>query len=148
MVFDIQPGVDGGPDDCRAVALNVKALFDQTELATFPKTGAGGIQVYVPLDTAATPEDTRQFATAVADTLERVYPTQGRVVVHTSQDPTLAPYSLQPTPRPTVSMPVTWDEVAGDALVFEPDAALARVQKLGDLFAPVLTLKQELPSFD
>jgi bifunctional non-homologous end joining protein LigD len=58
----------------------------------------------------------------------------------------VAPYSLQAGARPTVSIPLGWDEVAAGP-VFEPEAALARIDALGDLFAPVLTLRQELPRF-
>ena len=54
-----------------------------------------------------------------------------------------------------ISTPLTWDEVSlalkkNDAkhLMFESKDVLKRVQKLGDLFAPVLTLKQNLPRLD
>jgi bifunctional non-homologous end joining protein LigD len=136
------------------------------KLETFAKTtGSKGIQVYVPLNGEDTYDDTKPFSKAVAETLERVYPEQvvsrmtksarsGRVLVDWSQNSahksTVAAYSLRAKARPTVSMPLTWDEVESgpsDALVFETEQALARVDELGDLFAPVLTLKQELPSF-
>jgi bifunctional non-homologous end joining protein LigD len=61
-------------------------------------------------------------------------------------------YSLRAKPQPTVSTPVTWQEVESTAkesatpLEFTSDAALRRVEKQGDLFAPLLTLKQRLPS--
>jgi bifunctional non-homologous end joining protein LigD len=79
----------------------------------------------------------------------------GRVLVDWSQNAphksTVAPYSLRAKERPTVSTPLTWDEVEkgpSDALVFDSEAVIARVDDRGDLFAPVLTLKQRLPSFD
>src|SRR3954449_9558588 len=131
------------------------------KLETFPKTtGSKGIQVYVPLNGKDSYDDTKPFAKAVAETLERVYPDQvvsrmtksvrsGRVLVDWSQNSahksTVAAYSLRAKERPTVSMPVTWDELeSGEALVFESEAALARVEQRGDVFAPVLSLEQRL----
>src|SRR3954451_18075934 len=77
MVFDLDPGEGAGLDECRAVALQLKALFDQMKLQTFPKTtGSKGIQVYVPLNGKDSYDDTKPFAKAVAETLERVYPDQ------------------------------------------------------------------------
>ena len=168
MVFDLDPGEGAALDECREVALQLKALFDQMKVETFPKTtGSKGIQVFVPLNRDdVTYEDTKPFAKAVAETLERVYPERvvsrmtqsarrGKVLVDWSQNTahksTVAAYSLRAKERPTVSMPVTWGELeAGpsDALVFESEAALARIEERGDIFAPVLTLKQALPSFD
>jgi bifunctional non-homologous end joining protein LigD len=65
---------------------------------------------------------------------------------------TVCVYSLRAREHPTVSTPVTWDEIAKavkkknpDALIFEAPDVLKRVEKLGDLFAPVLILKQKLP---
>jgi bifunctional non-homologous end joining protein LigD len=82
----------------------------------------------------------------------------GKVLVDWSQNDehktTVNVYSLRAKERPTVSAPVSWDEVdacldAGDAslLVFEQDEVLRRVERDGDIFAPVLTLVQELPRF-
>jgi bifunctional non-homologous end joining protein LigD len=166
LVFDLDPGEGAGFDDCREVALIVRTLFDQLKLETFPKTtGSKGIQVYVPLNSEVDFEVTKPFAKAVAETLERTYPDKvvastakarrkGRVLVDWSQNTqhkaTVAPYSLRARERPTVSMPLSWDELestpAAD-LVFDPEDALARMSRRGDLFAPVLTLRQELPSF-
>src|SRR4051794_18542185 len=167
MVFDLDPGEGTGLDECRAVAMDLKRLFDQTKLEAFPKTtGSKGIQVYVPLNGDHSYDETKPFAKAVAETLERVYPDRvvsrmaksaraGRVLVDWSQNSahksTVAAYSLRAKARPTVSMPLSWDEVeAGpsEALVFESEAAIKRVDERGDLFAPVLALKQDLPSFD
>src|SRR4051794_19190655 len=167
LVFDLDPGEGVGLDECREVALQVRALFDQMKLQTFPKvTGSKGIQVCVPLNGEAAYDETKPFSKAVAETLERVYPDRvvsrvakaersGRVLVDWSQNTrhksTVAPYSLRAKPRPTVSVPLTWNEVENgpsEALVFESDAAIARVEERGDIFAPVLTLRQALPSFD
>jgi bifunctional non-homologous end joining protein LigD len=141
-------------------------MFDQLGLETFPKTtGSKGLQVYVPLNSEVTYDETKPFAKAVAETLARTYSEKvvsritksvrgGKVLVdwsrNTAHKSTVAPYSLRATPHPTVSMPLTWEEVESAetaALVFEAEAALARVDERGDLFAPVLTLRQELPRF-
>ena len=167
LVFDLDPGDGADLDDCREVALLVRAMFGQLGLEAFPKTsGSKGMQVYVPLNTDVTYDESKPFAKAVAETLARSYPEKvvsrmakreraGRVLVDWSQNTahksTVAPYSLRAKGRPTVSIPLTWDEVEradAEDLVFESEAALARVDERGDLFAPVLTLRQELPRFD
>jgi bifunctional non-homologous end joining protein LigD len=130
-------------------------------------SGGKGLQVYVPLNTKVTYEQTSPFAKAVAQLLEKETPKQvvskmakaqrrGRVFVDWSQNhqkkTTIAVYSLRARERPTASMPLRWAEVEraakrGDAerLRFEIPAAVKRVQKEGDLFEPVLKLRQKLP---
>jgi bifunctional non-homologous end joining protein LigD len=122
------------------------------------------MQVYVPLNTPATYDDTKTFARGLAQVLERRLPElvvsdmkktlrRGRVLVDWSQNDehktTVNVYSLRATARATVSTPVTWDEVRGaqqpEDLTFEAADVLRRVDELGDLFAPVLTLVQRLP---
>jgi bifunctional non-homologous end joining protein LigD len=143
LVFDAESSDD---------ALHVRSLFDQTGLQTFPKAdGNGGLQVYVPLNGTATHDEAAPFAQAVATTLERAYPDSGSIgwSHNAASGSVLAPYSLCDGARPTVAMPLAWDEVErGDTLLFDTEAAIARVEERGDLFAPVLTLRQELPSFD
>jgi bifunctional non-homologous end joining protein LigD len=123
--------------------------------------------LYVPLNTAVTYDDTKPFARAVAERMEREHPNRvvskmekrlrvGKVLVDWSQNDrhktTVCVYSLRAKERPTASTPITWDEVRqavknkkSDQLSFLWDAALERVEKHGDLFAPVLKLKQKLP---
>src|SRR5207302_10914804 len=83
----------------------------------------------------------------------------GKIFVDWSQNDdhktTICVYSLRAKDRPTASTPVSWDEVAAtlkkgkaEMLVFESDAVLKRAESLGDLFEPVLTRKQKLPSLD
>jgi bifunctional non-homologous end joining protein LigD len=147
-------------------------MFERLGLECFAKTsGSKGLQVYVPLNVAdATydgPGGTKTFAKAVAELLEQSEPDlvvsrmtkalrAGKVLVDWSQNDdaktTVNVYSLRAKDRPTVSTPVTWDEVracheAGDPelLVFTSDQVLERVERDGDLFAPVLSLVQELP---
>ena len=153
----------------RSGSILLKRFFDQFELQAFPKTsGSKGLQVYVPLNTKATYDTTKTFARALAEHLEsensdlvvskmQKQLRQGKVFVDWSQNDehktTVCVYSLRAKDHPTVSTPVTWKEVAdvkkkGDAdlLSFEAKEVLRRVKKKGDLFAPVLTLKQRLPN--
>jgi bifunctional non-homologous end joining protein LigD len=152
------------------VSVWLRELFDPLGIESFAKTsGSKGLQVYVPLNTPVTYDDTKPFAKAVAELLEKQHPDDvvsrmskelrpGKVLVDWSQNDehktTVCVYSLRAKERPTVSTPVTWEEVdacleSGDParLVFEWDQVLERVESQGDLFAPVLTLKQELPRF-
>lgn len=168
MVFDLDPGPPATVLDCAQVGLWLKEIFDRQDLASFPKTsGSKGLQVYVPLNTPTDYDRTKAFAHALARLLEKQHPDAvvsrmtkalrtGKVLVDWSQNDehktTVCVYSLRARPEPTVSTPVTWDEVAAarasrDAgrLKFTAADVLARVEKYGDLFAPVLTLKQRLP---
>ena len=171
LAFDLDPGAPAGLGDCCEIALQLKAVLDALKLKSFAKTsGSKGLQVYVPLNTPVTYEQTKAFAQALARLLERQSPQRvvskmqkhlrhGKVFVDWSQNDdhktTVNVYSLRAKERPTVSTPVDWDEVAkahktkqAATLVFEAATVLKRVQKLGDLFAPVLLLKQKLPSLE
>jgi bifunctional non-homologous end joining protein LigD len=168
LAFDLDPGAPAGILDCCRVALQLRELFAGLDLECFPKTsGSKGLQVYVPLNSDITYERTKPFAHAVAQALERAEPKRvvsrmakklrkGKVLVDWSQNDqhktTVAVYSLRAKERPTVSTPVEWREVEQatkrsdpDSLSFEATDVLKRVDKRGDLFAPVLELRQELP---
>jgi bifunctional non-homologous end joining protein LigD len=168
VVFDLDPGPPADVITCARVALLVRDLLDQLHLQTWAKTsGSKGIQLYAPLNSGATYEATAPFAKAVAQLLERRHPElilsyqlrtarAGKVLIDWSQNAssktTVSVYSLRARPKPTVSTPVTWDEVddalsAGDpaALTFEWAEVLHRVDRQGDLMADLLTLQQELP---
>jgi bifunctional non-homologous end joining protein LigD len=164
-VFDLDPGDGTSIVECADVALDVRHVLDGFGLEGVAKTsGSKGMQVYVPLNTPHAHEHASAFALAVAQLLERANPDQvvsnmkrslrkGKVLVDWSQNSrhktTIAVYSLRARPRPTVSTPVTWDEVeaaaGGAPLSFETSDVLARVDDVGDLFAPTLTRKQRLP---
>jgi bifunctional non-homologous end joining protein LigD len=164
-VFDLDPGDGTTIVECADVALDVRHVLDGFGLAGFAKTsGSKGMQVYVPLNTPHTHEQASAFALAVAQLLERAHPDhvlsnmkrslrKGKVLVDWSQNSrhktTVAVYSLRARPHPTVSAPVTWDEVeaaaAGEPLTFEAADVLARVGEHGDIFADTLTLEQRLP---
>jgi bifunctional non-homologous end joining protein LigD len=168
LVFDLDPGAPADIVDCARVGLVLHKLFDQLGLQSFAKTsGSKGMQIYVPLNTPVTYDQTKPFAHSVAQLLERQRDLgvvssmkkdlrPGKVLVDWSQNDehktTISVYSLRARAHPTVSTPVTWDEVEAGAqgkresLVFEAATVLDRVQRLGDLFAPLLTLKQELPA--
>lgn len=168
MVFDLDPGPPASILECAQVALWLRQAFAGQGLQSFPKTsGSKGLQVYVPLNTAVAYDQTKSFAHAQARLLEEQHPDlvvskmtkslrQGKVLVDWSQNDhhktTVCVYSLRARERPTASTPVQWPEVeaavAGrdpQLLFFEADQVVRRWQALGDLFAPVLELKQELP---
>ncbi len=168
LAFDLDPGPPADIVLCCQVGLWLKAIFDELKLASFAKTsGSKGLQIFVPLNTATSYAKTKPFAHALAQRLEREHPDvivsdmkkslrKGKVLIDWSQNDdhktTVSVYSLRAKSRPTVSTPVTWEEVekcwkrkAPDRLTFESEAAIKRVEKHGDLFAPVLTLKQRLP---
>jgi bifunctional non-homologous end joining protein LigD len=138
------------------------------KLKSWAKTsGSKGLQVYVPLNTAVTFDQTKDLSRALAEHLERAHPKlviskmaralrAGKVFVDWSQNDehktTVNVYSLRAKEQPTVSTPVTWEEVAttlkkkdAKLLVFPSDRVLKRVEKMGDIFAPVETLKQKFP---
>ena len=168
MVFDLDPGPPANIVQCCQVGVWLREIFDHFGLQSFPKTsGSKGLQIYVPLNTPTTYESTKTFARALAQLLEQEHPKMvvsdmkkalrtGKVFVDWSQNDehktTVAVYSLRARERPTVSTPVRWDEVEqalrkkdANRLVFEAPQTVARVEKMGDLFAPVLKLKQRLP---
>lgn len=167
VVFDFDPGPNTDVTDCCAIALRVRDVLAAVELEGWCKTsGSKGLQLYVPLNTGGiTHERAANFALAVGQLLEKQVPEQvttvmakvqrpGKIFVDWSQNAhhktTIAPYSLRARPDPTVSTPVAWPEVeaaaAGDAeLVFEAADVLDRVAEHGDLFAPVLSVHQQLP---
>ena len=164
-VFDLDPGSPATVVECCRVALEIRAVLEAAGLAAFAKTsGRKGLQLYVPLNTPHGHDHAASFAHAVAQLLERDHPSlvvsnmkrslrPGRVFIDWSQNArhktTIAPYSLRAEDRPTVSTPLTWDEVAdgadGEPLAFTAPEVIERVGELGDLFAPVLELRQELP---
>jgi bifunctional non-homologous end joining protein LigD len=167
MVFDLDPGAPADILDCAQVAVWLHGMFEQLGLSCYPKTsGSKGMQLYVPLNSDTTYEQTKPFAKAVAETLERKFGDRvvsqmskakrpGKVLIDWSQNDvhktTVCVYSLRAKERPTVSTPLEWDEVeaaleAGEAeaLVFDHAAVLERVAARGDLFAPLLSEEQEL----
>lgn len=168
MVFDLDPGPPAGMAECARVALQVRERLAADGLDGHPKTSGGsGLHVVVPLNTPHSYSDTKRYARSVAAALAGEQPglvidrmsraeRAARVFVDWGQNDqrkqTVAPYSLRATPRPRVATPVSWEEVSrtadgdcNDPLVFGPGEVLARVERHGDLFAPVASQQQRLP---
>ena len=171
MVFDLDPGPPANIVQCAEVGLLLEKELSAMNLKSFPKTsGSKGLQVYVPLNCPVHYDDTKALAHRMAEQLESEHPKlvlsrmskslrKGKVFVDWSQNDrhktTVCVYSLRAKDQPTVSTPVEWDEVKSalkkkDAgrLTFTSDEALRRVEKHGDLFKPVLKLKQNVPRLD
>jgi bifunctional non-homologous end joining protein LigD len=170
VMFDLDPGEGSDILKCGEVAFLLKEVLDHLKLKAFAKvSGSKGIQVYVPLNTVVTYERSQTFARTVAQFLEREHPNVAisemakaarakKVFIDWSQNSdfktTVCVYSLRAKrEEPYVSMPVTWEELENarkkqdsKSLYWQPGAALDRLEKVGDLFAPVLKLKQKLPA--
>jgi bifunctional non-homologous end joining protein LigD len=165
VAFDLDPGPPATIVECCRVAELLRGMFDGLGLQCYAKTsGSKGMQVYVPLNGKATFAETKAFSKAVAELLAREEPElvvarqtksarTGKVLVDWGQNDdnktTVTAYSLRAMPRPTVSTPVTWDEVRAtrrpEDLAFQAADVLGRVEEQGDLFAPVVSLVQALP---
>jgi bifunctional non-homologous end joining protein LigD len=166
MAFDLDPGAPAGIMECREVALMLRETLGQIGLECFPKTsGSKGIQVYAPLNSdGVSYEQTKPLSQALARHLEAEHPKlivslqkkelrKGKVLIDWSQNDehktTVSVYSLRARERPTVSTPLTWDELEAatspDDLAFEASEVLERIEDLGDLWQPVQERRQELP---
>ncbi len=168
MVFDLDPGPPADIVQCCQVGIWLRDLLGRMKLKSFAKTsGSKGLQVYVPLNTPVTYDDTKGLSRSLAQHLEREHPDlvtsnmskavrKGKVFVDWSQNDehktTICVYSLRAKEEPTVSTPVIWKEVESclkkkkpDLVKFRSDQVLARMEKLGDLFEAVEELKQKLP---
>jgi len=169
VVFDLDPGEGADLLTCIRVAFLIKEITDELKLEIFPKvSGSKGLQIYLPLNTTVDYETTSAFAKAMAELLAQRHPKlvvsampkelrRGKVLIDWSQNSpsktTVSVYSMRgKREEPYISMPVTWQEFEkarrtknARPLFFSPDAALKRLKLKGDLFAPVLTLKQKLP---
>jgi bifunctional non-homologous end joining protein LigD len=170
IVFDLDPGEGADVLVCARVAFLLRDLLGKFDLQLFPKvSGSKGLQVYVPLNTTVTYSVTAPFAKAIADLLAEQHPDLivsdmkkalriKKVFIDWSQNniskTTAGVYSLRAaTTKPFASMPVTWEELEAAVakgkpadLFFGMDAALARVENVGDLFSPMLSIKQKLPA--
>lgn len=166
VVFDLDPGPPAGLRECAVIALEIREVLARLDMEAFAKTsGSKGLQLYVPVNCPCTHDGAGEFALAVARVVEQRRPKEvvtvmtkavrlRKIFIDWSQNSrhktTIAVYSLRARPEPTASTPITWAEVeamadGGEELRFEAADVLARVDEMGDLFAPVLTMVQELP---
>ncbi|NNC78927.1 MAG: hypothetical protein HKN94_02125 [Acidimicrobiales bacterium] len=166
LVFDLDPGEPATIIECGQVALLIRDVLETVGLEAWAKTsGSKGMQLYVPLNTPHTHRHASDFALAVAQLLEKQHPKAvtstmakkerpNKIFIDWSQNShhktTIAPYSLRGKDRPSVSTPISWDEVSdcadGEHLHFEAGDVLERVDEFGDLFADTATLEQSLPA--
>jgi bifunctional non-homologous end joining protein LigD len=161
VIFDLDPSEDVGFPEVIVVALLVKQTLDLVGLESFPKTsGSRGIHVLVPIVRRHGYEETRSFASVVAGALARAHPglvttewtkrKRRGVLVDANQNgpgkTTASVYSVRPRAGAPVSAPLSWEEVREglDPATFTMDEVRARVARRGDLFAPVLSLRQSL----
>ena len=164
LVFDLDPGPPATIVECTRVALLVREVLAEDRLIAYAKTsGSKGMQLYVGVR-VRDPDRTSSYARALAERLAAEHPDlivsrmakelrPGKVFIDWSQNnpakTTVAPYSLRARPEPTVSTPISWDEVegcgsAGD-LRFLASDVLARIERYGDLFDGLLTKKSAVP---
>jgi bifunctional non-homologous end joining protein LigD len=169
MVFDLDPGPPADMLDAIRVGLLLRHRLASLGLQCLPKTSGGkGLHIYVPLNTAATFEQTKSFANTLAQSMRDQYPTQvvsamrkdqraGKVFIDWSQNDrhktTVCAYSLRARSQPTVSTPVRWSELEralktknAAAVSFRASQVLERIAKQGDLFHDAACLRQKLPS--
>src|SRR6202035_1043062 len=169
LAFDLDPGAPAGLVECCQVGQVLHGLFSQLGIQSFAKTsGSKGLQVYVPLNSGASYQQTKPLARRIAELLEQRMPElvvsrmtkrlrPGKVLVDWSQNDahktTVTAYSVRARERPTVSTPVSWDEVDRcrqsadpELLTFDTEAVLRRAAEQGDLFADVVSLRQMVPA--
>ncbi|MGP0031181.1 MAG: non-homologous end-joining DNA ligase [Acidimicrobiales bacterium] len=162
IVFDLDPGEGATIVECCKVATMIAAILGRQGMEARAKTsGSKGMQVYAALQGRATWDASRVEAHRIAQLLEHDHPDlvtstmrkvlrRRKVLIDWSQNhrtkTTIGAYSVRGLSRPTVSTPVTWDEVArcekrGDpaTLEFTTSEVLARIKQLGDVFTPQAT---------
>ncbi len=154
LVIDLDPGPPAGLAECMAVALRLRDRLGADGLTAYPKTsGRKGMQLMCAIAGEQSDEEVSAYAKRLAEELARETPGEvvsrmtrqlrpGKVFLDWSQNngakTTVAPYSLRAEPRPTVSAPLTWDEVAaGRPVTFTAPEVLRRVDQHGDLFAGI-----------
>jgi bifunctional non-homologous end joining protein LigD len=162
MVVDLDPGAPAGLRECCAVAVLMRDRLADDGLSAYPKTsGKKGMQLCCPIAATQPAEEVSAYAKRIAEELERANPKSitskmarrlrpGKVFVDWSQNnaakTTVAPYSLRAQSTPTVSTPLTWEEVeSGAARPFGSDEVLARIDEYGDLLSDLLTPGPRLP---
>ncbi|HMK62425.1 MAG TPA: non-homologous end-joining DNA ligase [Acidimicrobiales bacterium] len=167
MVFDLDPGAPAAIGQCAEVACAIRHLLTDLDLQSVAKTsGLKGIQVYVPFNSDVDFDTTKTLSHTIGLVLQKELrqlvvtsmakgERPGKVLIDWSQNDraktTVSVYSLRAREQPSVSTPLTWDEVEkavgaeAGSLVFSPQDVLGRVRRLGDVFSTVLERRQQLP---
>ena len=167
LVVDLDPGAPAALRECCAVAVLMRDRLADDGVAAYPKTsGKKGMQLCCPISGGQSADVVSDYAKRVAEELERAVPSgitakmaknlrPGKIFIDWSQNnaakTTVAPYSLRAQPSPTVSTPLTWDEVEAIATgeeaarQFGPAEVLDRVEEYGDLLADLLNPGPRLP---
>lgn len=154
-VFDLDPSVED-PDVLRKAALELRALLDEVDVASWIKTsGSKGFHIVVPLDARTSFEDSFRFASRIADTLEQRHPRQftqafskadrqGKILIDIGRNRAgatlVAPYSVRPKPGAPVSAPCSWAEIESGVVnprTFTLRTTPDRIKKIGDLWQPL-----------
>ncbi len=166
VVFDLDPGPPANVVSCCRVALWLREMLEDLKLQALVKlSGSKGLQIYIPLNTPTSYEQTSEFSHEIAHLIAQAHPGDvtdqmpknlrtGKVFIDWSQNnshkTTVCVYSLRAKNEPTVSTPIEWKEVElawkhKRMLSFNSEEALKRVENRGDLFEPALNLRQKLP---
>ena len=163
-LIDIDPGEKTTFADILTLARLYRTALDHLTLVGLPKTtGKRGIQIWVPVRPGYTYRETSDWVEALSRAVGAAAPSlvswewaksarHGLARLDFTQNAVnktlVAPYAVRPVANAAVSTPITWDELDDPDL--RPDrwdirTVLERIKKRGDLFAPALTLEQELP---
>jgi bifunctional non-homologous end joining protein LigD len=167
LVVDLDPGAPAGLRECLQVAMLMRDRLAEDGIDSYPKTsGKKGAQLACPVAATQPADVISGYARRVAQELEKASPKSitskmaknlrpGKVFIDWSQNnaakTTVSPYSLRAQPKPTVSTPLTWEEVEAGATgewqvrPFTAPQVLARVDEYGDLFAGLLEPGPEVP---
>ncbi|MGE5581666.1 MAG: non-homologous end-joining DNA ligase [Bacillota bacterium] len=162
IIFDLDPMEPAVFSDAVKIALFVNTILKELALKSFPKiSGATGIHIYLPVKRDYTFQQTSDFVKKTGAVIIKAFPNlatnerkvasrAGKVYIDHLQNlkgKTIASvYSIRPFPGAPASLPVTWEELPDThPAMFTLKTAIPRLQKTGDLFEPLLTLKQTLP---
>jgi bifunctional non-homologous end joining protein LigD len=165
IIFDLDPMEPAVFSDTVKIALSIHVLLKELSLDSFPKiSGATGIHIYLPICPLYTYQQTSNFVKQIGNIIIKTLPNLatnerkvanrvGKVYIDHLQNlkgKTIASvYSVRPFPGAPVSTPVTWDELPDShPSMFTIQTVPKRLQKIGDLFKPLLSLKQKLPMIE
>ncbi len=164
VIFDLDPGEQADFARVLQAGLHVRAALDKAGLKGYPKTsGARGLHIYLPLAPGYSFDEVRDWVRALAEALAAAHPElievahgathRGRLVtIDHAQNSigrnTAAAYTLRARPGAPVSAPLSWQEVETGRVRPEElnlRTIAGRLDRLGDLFEPVVSKGQRLP---